>query len=521
MRWIVVLALLWGMGACISNDVPYPVIYGNVTKFEVNGQQKCVINIKTRTIELTLSDTVDIHRVRLNTLELSADPARAQEVSVIPEATIAPDTFLNLSKPLSFTIHTYQDYEWTVTTEQPVERFFKVENQVGEEIINVQEKMVLVYVNKNQRLSDIHIVDLQLGPSIATYAPDPRSLRDFIRKQTILMTCFGRTEAWEIGVFYKETEETLTVDVNAFARFAYVSCNLPSEMNGTPAFEYKPKGGEGWTRVEAAVQGKSFTAKIEGLTANKAYVVRSMVGENAGDEVSFTTESEEQIEYSNFDTWYTRSINNREYATPGVEGRTIWDTGNQGGAAFNQIPTTVETEDVVKGSAARLASRWAVMKFAAGSVFTGKFAGLDGLNAKLDFGIQYSCRPTKLKGYYKYHSGVVDRVPDKYKWFEGKRDSCHIYCVLADWSEAFHANSKTETFIDFSENNTSIIAFGELKNDRRMPEYEAFSIDLVYRDLTRKPTYIVIVASASKFGDYFAGSTESVLLVDEFELGFD
>ena len=54
-----------------------------------------------------------------------------------------------------------------------------------------------------------------------------------------------------------------------------------------------------------------------------------------------------------------------------------------------------------------------------------------------------------------------------------------------------------------------------------MTEYEKFTIDIKYRDLERKPTYIVIVATSSKYGDYFAGSTNSVLLVDEFELGFD
>ncbi|MDE7074593.1 MAG: hypothetical protein K2O69_06035, partial [Odoribacter sp.] len=92
MRWIVVWMVMLCFAACISNDVPYPVIYGNVTKIEFNGQQKSVINTKTRTIELTLSDTVDIYAVRLNAIELSADPARAQEVFVEAEATIAPDT---------------------------------------------------------------------------------------------------------------------------------------------------------------------------------------------------------------------------------------------------------------------------------------------------------------------------------------------------------------------------------------------------------------------------------------------
>ena len=93
--------------------------------------------------------------------------------------------------------------------------------------------------------------------------------------------------------------------------------------------------------------------------------------------------------------------------------------------------------------------------------------------------------------------------------------------ALCDWTEAFHANTKTETLLDCSENNKSIIAYGELKTSQEMTQYEQFSIDIKYRNLTKKPTYIVIVATSSKYGDYFVGSDTSLLLLDEFELGFD
>ena len=48
--------------------------------------------------------------------------------------------------------------------------------------------------------------------------------------------------------------------------------------------------------------------------------------------------------------------------------------------------------------------------------------------------------------------------------------------------------------------------------------WEEFAIDLVYRDLNRKPKYIIVVASASKYGDYFTGGSNSTLLIDDFEL---
>ena len=399
MRIYILFGLFWGMIGCISDDIPLPVIYGNVQKIEFNGQQKCVINTKTRTIELTLSDTVDIKRVYLNTLEITADPAREQSVDIVPATSLKVDSFVDLSKPFRFLINTYQEYEWTITADQPVERYFKVAHQVGDAVINLAEKMVKITVEKGQSLSNIQVEDVKLGSSIATYDPDPLTLTNFQKQQVIYVTCFGRIERWLITAFIDSGETAgtdITGEVNAWAKLAYLNGNIPSGKTGTPYF-------------------------------------------------------------------------------------------------------------------------------AAGSLYTGKFAGLDGFNAKLDFGIPYTCRPTRLTGYYKYNSGTVDKVPDngKFDFIKNKTDSCHIYVALCDWTEAFHANSKTETFVDYSADNSSIIAYGELKNDRKMSAYEKFTIDIQYRDLTRKPTYIVIVATSSKYGDYFAGSTTSVLLLDEFELSFD
>lgn len=45
-----------------------------------------------------------------------------------------------------------------------------------------------------------------------------------------------------------------------------------------------------------------------------------------------------------------------------------------------------------------------------------------------------------------------------------------------------------------------------------------FTIDLVYKDLEKKPTHIIVVFSSSKYGDYFTGSTSSLLYLDDLEL---
>ena len=102
-------------------------------------------------------------------------------------------------------------------------------------------------------------------------------------------------------------------------------------------------------------------------------------------------------------------------------------------------------------------------------------------------------------------------------------DKCSIYIALCDWQTAFRVSTGNKQFVDL--NASDIIAYGELSDAEAsqtdMQEYKRFEIDIKYRDLTRKPTYILIVASASKYGDYFTGGEGSTLYIDEFELGFD
>ncbi|MDE7471164.1 MAG: PCMD domain-containing protein, partial [Paramuribaculum sp.] len=44
---------------------------------------------------------------------------------------------------------------------------------------------------------------------------------------------------------------------------------------------------------------------------------------------------------------------------------------------------------------------------------------------------------------------------------------------------------------------------------------------LDYRSTSRVPNYIMIVASASKYGDFFTGGAGSTLLVKKLELIYD
>ena len=316
MRIVVFLLLALSIAGCIKNDVPLPVIYGNVQKIEFEGQQKCVVNTKTRTIELTLSDTVDIKRVKLTKLEITADPATMHEVSVEPVSTLKQDSVLDLSQTLKFIVSTYQDYEWTLITEQPIDYYLEVDGQ-DKVVINAQERSVLVYMPEGTKLSELKITRAKLGPSIAEYTPNPTTLTNFTRSQTVLVSCFGRIEKWTIFAFHTPEGEgavtTITGEANAWAKSATLSGTVPAGNSGNAAFEYRKSRESTWTKVVAVISGKTFSAKITGLEAGTSYVFRGIVGEETGEEKTVTRK---ELKTRTIEGEYIYSLRYDEFIAP-------------------------------------------------------------------------------------------------------------------------------------------------------------------------------------------------------------
>ena len=62
---------------------------------------------------------------------------------------------------------------------------------------------------------------------------------------------------------------------------------------------------------------------------------------------------------------------------------------------------------------------------------------------------------------------------------------------------------------------------GEMVLDKTVGEWQEFTIRLDYNNLDIRPTHIVVVCTSSRYGDYFTGSRQSVLFVDDLELYYD
>ena len=169
----------------------------------------------------------------------------------------------------------------------------------------------------------------------------------------------------------------------------------------------------------------------------------------------------------------------------------------------------------------RFVGLFGIGKLAAGSVYTGKFAKVDGTNGILDFGRPFNLRPTVLKGYYQYQTANIDYAAAEFEDLKGKPDTCHIYVALADWTAPFEIRTNPKNRQLFDKNSESIIAYGELLYSGTMNAYQEFEIKLEYRDTSRVPTYLQITCATSKYGDYFTGGTGATLYIDQLSFGWD
>ena len=338
--------------------------------------------------------------------------------------------------------------------------------------------------------------------------------------------------------------ELKTTATAVWSSFVDLKGSVPTKAAGVTidsdnvGFEYKLESEEEWQAVTNEIEileDDQFTIRVSELEPNTDYQFRMVYtmteGKITSSAIKVTTDKVLSIPNLSFDGWSTRS----DLWSPNAAGTDVyWDSGNEGAASASVTPTFPEENYVISGKAVRMESKLAsvmgIEKFAAGNIFTGSYAetiidwgNLANSGAKLNFGQPFDGgRPTHLNGHYKYTPGNVNCVGNTDAIKAGDPDKCSIYIALLDWTAPFVVNTPEGIFVDFT--SDSVIAYGELEDEHSVNEsmssYQEFSIALKYRNLTKKPSYILIVASASKYGDYFTGSSQSVLLIDEFSLEY-
>lgn len=520
------------LAACIQNDLPYPTVKLYITGMTVEGQVgSAVISNEEQKVTLELEETVNPHQVKVQTLEMTEGGT----------ATIGPDSIVDLTKPLQVTLSLYQDYVWTIEANQTIARTFTVTGQVGQAKFYPETREASVNIPREKGLGIIEVTSLKLGPEGSTQngvtgvpALQWEKKGGFATTKVQVQYSDFIDEEWTLYVNLSD----ITVGVNSVDAWTNVAwVHGFGHDGGDNGCEYKKEGDTDWTRVDASElthDGGNFTARIIHLQANTTYVCRAYSGEEYGSEVSFTTGEEATVPNMGFENWHQDG----KVICPWQEGEdSWWDTGNWGSTTLSEKDNiTLSTEDIRTGStgkfAAILKSQKIVVKFAAGNLFIGEYKKTVGTNGILGFGRSFTSCPTRLKGYFKYQTALISEAIDKYASLKNQPDTCIVWVALGDWSLQENPETGEKTAVEiqteskgngkyFDKNDSHIIAYGEMTCGENVNEYTPFSIELEYRATDRKPTALLIVCSASKYGDYFTGAPGATMWVDDFSFEYD
>jgi hypothetical protein len=563
---------LWFVACDIKEDFPDPIILGEITDFQVEGQCSAdgqstyvpTIDKESRMVTLYVNDTVDLTRLRIIKVaaagSIPSSGANSSELPVImpDEAAYGQgvdfpqhgfvdsigdlDIRMDFTHPVKFVVRTYQDYHWTVVVHRVVKREIQVESQVGEAVIDPYLCNAIIYVASGQSLKNLKVHKFSLGGEHGTVTPDPtleESSNFYDARQFEVKTGWGAIETWTVVVCPtdKEVEPESSLKVSAWSNFAVVDASVPVDeeqfRRSSLRVEWKVADDDWEAGVHVVEYYElntenldSVRAILKGLTPGTTYECRLCYedGEKEiiGTSVTFTTEEQLVLYNGGFENWWVDG----KIDYPNKSGFSYWDTSNPGGSSFGGSNTTATTSVVHSGDkAAKLESKYIVIKFAAASLYTGSFGQLIGTSgAKLNWGVPFTARPTALKGWMLYAPKAINRVGKNLPSdapAEGEPDQCTMFCALL--SEALVVdNTNMSTFPDW-ENDPRVIAYGSLADEQNVDSkgrWTRVSIPLVYRDVVSKPTHLLVVFSASKYGDYFHGGEGSTLYVDDFSLEY-
>ena len=555
-------AALLLFAGCIKNDVPYPVVELQITDVRGEGFTVGKVDLGNRQVTLQLDEQTDIRNVRIDAVTLDAQihsVALDKEELLGKVRTSQPLTgTFDLRTPHYVTLSLYQDYDWTITAEQTIERRFTVEGQIGATAFDTENRIATATVGKATDRTALTVTELKLGPAdITAYSPTLEELSgsNFETVRFVDVTCHGRTEQWTLHVI--PTEESVSLrQADAWTRVIWLYGE--GIAGSTMGFSYRKAGDEAWTRIASddadspvEVSGGSFTLRLQ-AEPQTTYEVKAFCGEEESAVRTLTTEEERQLPNCDLETWSKPKNPWLPFASDAA-GNAIapfWGTGNNGATVISSSDNlTTPVTDLHPGAtgqyAARLESRYVVIKLAAGNLFTGEFVGIRSLSHGIvNFGRPFTLRPTALRLWVKYTCGKIDNAKDIGSLPVGESlqvgdyDTGSIYVALGTWTKEEYGYGKDhELFgtddcpvsIDTREASTffdpegkDVVGYGVQYFHEDVAEWRQITIPIDYRGVTdRRPTHIIVVCSASRLGDYFTGSRNSRMWVDDIELLYD
>lgn len=402
------------------------------------------------------------------------------------------------------------------------------------QLVNISEEDKTVLAENGLQLTSAF--DEATGAGILTVTFTSELIQKLTTEETsysfalTAIDALGKSNSTTLSVVVSDAA-VLTKDVNivdVWTSKATLLGELIYETEEALSFNYRRKGTTQWDNVAAVREGttKNISAKLTNLQPGTEYEYQALAGTTPSAVIcTFSTEATAQLPNGGFENW--------SGSTPlliyGEGEEMFWDSGNKGSSKLKvNVTTSIERKsDLNNGTrAAQLKSQHVAFlgigKFAAGNLFTGEFLGTeDTTQGILSFGREFTSRPSELSIWYHATLGTID-YSETSMAPKGVQDTAIVYIALTDWDAPIEVHTKDKSTL-FSKNDPHIIAYGELLIDKNVKDWTNHKIKLEYREKskTTKPKYILVVASASKYGDYYTGSTSSTLWLDDFELIYE
>ncbi len=346
--------------------------------------------------------------------------------------------------------------------------------------------------------------------------------------------------------------ETLGDDLMAIgSQFLNVPVEIVDSEVVNPGLRYREAGSGLWTDVALSsvdrvrgrrAPGKIVNVKISGLKPATRYEIQMTADGFTGESRYLTTEGIFVIPNSSMEDWSKFSVADDQMGQsvstsdkvllPNAGGaRSFWDSGNHGSATMSKTLTQSSTKMFHSGSvSAELKSQFvgigSIGKFAAGNLFAGYYYATQGTDGVIRFGRQYDgSHPSSLKVWVNYRpgKGVAKKGANASYIAEGAEDIGQIYIALT--TEPVEVITKNQQKL-FNKNDDCIVAYGvkdfvgNYGPDGQLQELE-IPFEYYAKAKTTRPLYLVIVCTASKYGDYFSGGEGSTMYLDDFELIYE
>lgn len=311
--------------------------------------------------------------------------------------------------------------------------------------------------------------------------------------------------------------------------------NVDTEPEGM-VFMYHRAGDSGWEIAEPKVNLSTKQAQATiSIPADGAIWEYKLATDNeSGDTINFVSATYPTIPNSSLDSWFQESAKIYNPVSP-------WSSSN------NDFGTNVIQVGGWNGSgsSARIESKYIIIAFASGALFTGHMEMNAGDPYKSSLvGIPFEGRPTKLTGYFKYDGQTINRTKDLDNSGNGAAngapDQCEIAIKLEKWGAGnnYELRWKDGFVLDNSFDHAKgpdykgaangrvatalreqiSVGYGQLMTTGQS-EWKYFEIPVTYYK-DQMPDHIIITAVSSAWGGYLSGGEGSTLYVDNLSLAY-